>query len=412
MARKNLLVVCVDCLRSDFVGTDHADTPFLDSLVAGGVDYTEMYGTATTTTPSVTSFMTGTYSEHNGVYSLEEARLDASVPTLAEHFSAAGYDTQAMVTGPIVADTGLDRGFDAYDYRDRTEELVGDWFDEAAATLDALAEPFFCYLHLWEVHDPVRVPEGYDDPAYGEYPYARTLSALDRALERFCERLPANTVVALHGDHGEAIAYRDSHLHTLGRLARMGLRYVLGVDTRGVERRLKRRFDRDPPVADHFLEDGHGENVYDFVSNVPFVLSGPGVPEATVDRQVRQVDVFPTLLDALGVEPREESHVDGESLLPPEAVEDREAYVRACGKSLLRENNWQRAVRADGHKYVEYPNRRWDDELYDVESDPLELHPVEDADVADHLRSKIPEERVRDGEKLEIDGLLEDLGYK
>lgn len=411
MARPNLFFVCVDCLRADFVGTDHADTPFLDGLAEEGSFYREMYGTATTTTPCVTSFMTGTYSERNGVYSLEEARLDESVPTLAEHLSAAGYETAAMVTGPIVADTGLDRGFDEYVYRDRTAELVGDWFDTAAGTLDGLSEPFFCYLHLWEIHDPVRVPDGYDDPAYGQYPYARTLSALDRRLERLCDRLPPNTALAVHGDHGEAIAYRDSYLHRLCKFLRTGVRYGLGVDTRALERRLKRRFDREPPVPDHFMEDGHGENVYDFVATVPFVLSGPGVEAATVDAQVRQVDVMPTLLEAVGVD-RGDHPVDGESLLPPGGVTDRDAYIRACGKSLLREDNWQRAVRAAGHKYVEYPERDWAPELYDLDSDPLELHPVEDDRVASRLEARIPEEGVRPGEKLEIDGLLEDLGYK
>jgi arylsulfatase A-like enzyme len=468
MTRPNLLFVCVDCLRGDFVGTDHADTPFIDGLVERGVHYADVYATATTTTPAVTSFMTGTYSERNGVYSLEEARLNDDVPTLAEHLSNAGYETQAMVTGPIVAETGLDRGFDDYDYRDRREELVGDWFDEAVATLDGLSEPFFCYLHLWEVHTPVEVPEEFDDPEYGEYPYARALSALDRRLEAFCDRLPANTAIALLGDHGEAIAYRDSYLHRALKFLRTGVRYGLGVDTRALERRLKKRFDRDPPIRDHFLEDAHGENVFDFVSNVPFVVSGPGVESATVDAQVRAVDVLPTLLDLVGVDrletvpdsvdrdvtvpdrvdeaaaadaespDRSEAAadggsdaseaaadggseageaasvppIDGESLLPPKDVSDRDAYVRACGKALIREKNWQRAVRANGWKYVEYPNRDWEPELYDLDADPMELNPVDDERRASRLRARFPDEGVRDGEKLEIDGLLEDLGYK
>jgi arylsulfatase A-like enzyme len=416
VSNPNLLFVTVDCLRSDFVGTDHADTPFLDSLAADGVDYREMYATATTTTPCVASLFTGAYSEHNGVYSLEEARLDPGVSTLAEHLSTAGYDTAALVTGPLVADTDLDRGFDTYAYRDRRAELVGDWFDDATGAVEALDEPFFAYLHLWEIHDPVEVPAEYDDAEYGRYPYARTLSALDRALDDLHARLPANTVTAVHGDHGEAIAYRDSHLHRLCKFLRTGFRYGLGLDTRAIERRLKRRFDRDPPVPDHFMEDGHGENVYDFVANVPFVLSGPGVESATVDAQVRQVDIAPTVLELLGLDPADppagDPPADGDSLLPPATVEDRPAYIRACGKSLVREDNWQRAVRADGRKYVEYPDRDWDPECYDLDADPLELDPSTDDPRTARLRGRMPEETVRDGERLEIGGLLEDLGYK
>ncbi|MEF8852685.1 MAG: sulfatase-like hydrolase/transferase [Haloarculaceae archaeon] len=416
MPQPNLLFVTVDCLRSDFVGTDHADTPFVDSLAREGIDYREMYATATTTTPCVAGLLTGAYSEHNGVYSLEEARLDPGVPTLAEHLSAAGYDTAALVTGPIVAETDLDRGFDTYEWRDRRAELLGEWFDDAAASVASLEEPFFCYLHLWEIHDPVEPPAEYDEPEYGEYPYARTLSALDRALEALHDSLPTNTVTAVHGDHGEAIAYRDSYLHRVCKFLRTGVRYGLGLDTRALERALKRRFDRDPPIPDHFMEDGHGENVFDFVANVPFVLSGPGVEAATVDAQVRQVDVMPTVLELLGLDPADPPAgappADGESLLPPDGVADRTAYMRACGKSLLREDNWQRAVRANGRKYVEYPHREWGPELYDLEADPLELHPAEKDPKAERLRGRIPEESVRDGETLEIDGLLEDLGYK
>jgi len=438
--RPNLLFVCVDCLRGDFVSTDDADTPFIDDLAERGVHYTDMYATATTTTPAVTSFMTGTYSERNGVYSLEQARLNDDIPTLAEHLSAAGYDTRALVTGPIVPETGLDRGFDEYDYRDRRAELVGDWYDEAVAAAD-LEEPFFLYLHLWEIHTPVDVPPEFDDPSYGRYPYARSLAALDRSLADFRDELPTNTVVALHGDHGEAIAYRDSYMHKVCKFLRTGFRYGLGIDTRDLERRLKRWFDREPPIPDHFMEDGHGENVFDFTANVPFVIAGPNVDASTVNAQVRQVDVMPTLLDLLDVD-REATapagttetetgttavdggelspadgetsvpSIDGESLLPPGSVVDRDAYMRACGKSLVREKNWQRAVRANGWKYVEYPERNWEPELYDIESDPAELDPVSDDRRADRLRARFPEEGMRDGERLEIDGLLEDLGYK
>jgi len=416
MPNPNLLFVTVDCLRADFVGTDHADTPFLDSLAAEGVDYRELYATATTTTPCVASLFTGAYSEHNGVYSLEEARLDPGVSTLAEQLSAAGYDTAALVTGPLVAETGLDRGFDTYAYRDRRAELLGDWVEDAVAAIEGLDEPFFAYLHLWEIHDPVEVPAEYDDPEYGEYPYARTLSALDRAIEGLSEHLPPNTVTAVHGDHGEAIAYRDSYLHKLCKFLRTGFRYGLGLDTRTVERRLKRRFDRDTSIPDHFMEDGHGENVFDFVANVPFVLSGPGVDSETVDAQVRQVDIAPTILDLLDLDPDDppagDPPADGVSLLPPGDVEDRTAYIRACGKSLLREENWQRAVRADGRKYVEYPDRDWGPECYDLDVDPQELDPSTDDPKATRLRGRMPEESIRDGERLEIGGLLEDLGYK
>ena len=139
------------------------------------------------------------------------------------------------------------------------------------------------------------------------------------------------------------------------------------------------------------LYSGQHESSGHLDSRGSLVLSGPGVESGTVDAQVRQVDVTPTLLDLFGVEPGGGA-VDGES--------------------LLREENWQRAVRADGRKYVVYPNRDWGPELYDLAADPLELHPLEEDPVAARLASHVPEAEVGERERLAIDGLLEDLGYK
>jgi arylsulfatase A-like enzyme len=320
-----------------------------------------------------------------------------------------------MVTGPLVEDTGLDRGFDEYRYRDRTQTLTGAWKADAVDAIEALADaddPFFCYLHLWAIHKPVETPPAFDSPEYGDTPYARTLSALDRSLADLCDRVPEDTVVVLHGDHGEAITWLHNPIHTLGKYARTGLRYYLGLDTRGIERRIDRFVaDRWPSdVPDRFLDDRHGENVADHVANVPFVVHGPDVPSTAVDAQVRQVDVFPTLLDLVGMEVP--AWIDGESLLPPETVEDRDAYMRACGASLVKRESWARALRADGKKLVVYPDRDWSPEFYDLEADPLELYPIDDEDAIAAYRRRFPDRELTEGERLEIDGLLEDLGYK
>ncbi|PSQ18833.1 sulfatase [Halobacteriales archaeon QS_8_69_26] len=408
----NLLVVCVDCLRQDFTATDRARTPFIDSLAGDGIEYRELYSTATTTTPCVASMLTGTYSERNGINSLRHCDLSEDVRTAAELLGEAGFETAAMVTGPLVEETGIQRGFDHYWYREPEEELVGDWFDTAVRKLDDLPEPFFCYLHLWEVHEPIWVPPEAGDRRFGETSYQRMLCALDRALERFVAEAPEDTLVAFTGDHAESISWRWDPGSNVAKIVRDVARYRLGLDTRPVERRLNRVMDRfSADYPDHYVERGHGQNVFDFVANVPFLLSGPGIDPATVDAQARQIDVLPTLLDYVSLPVPE--FVQGESLLPPEKVEDRDAYLRACGESLKSETNWQRGLRADGHKYVEYPDRDWDPELYDLSEDPLELTEVSEDDPATlrRMQDRLPEEELMEVAEVDIEDRLEDLGY-
>lgn len=407
--KPNLLFVVVDCLREDFVRADRTMTPFLDSLREDGLSCTDLHATATTTTPAVASLLTGAYAERNGIQSLRRGSLSTAVDPLAVRLGERGYHTEAMVTGPLVEETGLDRGFDVYDYREENESLFGDWRDQALGRLSSLPEPFAAVVHLWELHEDIHVPPACDDPEYGETPYGRALSALDAELRTLVDAVPEETVVALVGDHGESITHRHSLLRLAVKSLRDGLKYYGGVDTRGVVERLNQACDDwGPDIDDHFIENNHGENVFDFTTNVPFILSGPGVEPATVEAQVRQIDVLPTLLDALGVE----SESDGESLLLDD-IEDRVAYMRACGASLHGERNWGRAVRTPEGKYVEYPERDWSPGVYDHGADPRELARVEDSELAATLREELPERGVdpAEAEQLDIDERLEDLGY-
>ncbi|EMA37963.1 sulfatase-like hydrolase/transferase [Halococcus hamelinensis] len=412
----NLLLLCVDCLRGDAVDDGWGETPFLDSFVAGGRSYANCFASATTTTPCVASMMTGRYAEGNGVRSLREARLAPGVSTLAERLSVAGYDTAAFVTGPLVAETDLDRGFDTYRYRENTESLFDGWEPTELDSLFATEKPSFCYLHLWELHEPITVPAEFRGRENGRWPYERALSALDPSLERLLESVPEDTVVALCGDHGESITWRHNPLRRVAKRARDKARYEFGVDTRGMERRLDRLAEALAPASihDHFVENGHGETVFDHVANVPLVLSGPGIEPGRETAVCRQVDLYPTLLDALGLDGSED--VDGESLLDPanEELDDREAYIRACGAALRGKENWVRALRTSTGKYVEYPNRDWGPEYYDLAADPAERAPVDDPD-PDRLRAlarRLPESEGVETERLAIDERLRALGYR
>jgi arylsulfatase A-like enzyme len=158
------------------------------------------------------------------------------------------------------------------------------------------------------------------------------------------------------------------------------------------------------------LEDGHGQSTYDFTSNVPFLIDGPDVIDHRVSEQVRQIDIFPTLLDLLDVT-YDATAIDGESLVPLSDIEDRVAYIRGCGESLRDETNWMRSVRVDDYKYIDFPNRdNWEPECYNVDNDSWELHPLSEFD-RERFEQEFPFSDLGATDTIDIDERLRDLGY-
>jgi arylsulfatase A-like enzyme len=126
--------------------------------------------------------------------------------------------------------------------------------------------------------------------------------------------------------------------------------------------------------------------------------------------QCRQVDIYPTVLNLLGVD-FDENEIDGKSLDPPERFADRPAYIRSCGTTLRGRSSWSKAIRHGGYKYVEYPERDWSPELYDLSAHPSELRLSEETTVSQELRQEFPNADLESTTTLDNEDHLRDLGY-
>lgn len=392
----NVVLVCVDSLRQDFVEQDLSRTPYLDDLADSGIEYRNLFSTASTTTPAVASFLTGKLPRANGINSIHGELADG-IESLPRILNENGWRTYAMVTGPLYEKTGLSKGFDYYWYRKYANGLVpgrdddGTWKRAAKKKLNAIVsgsgDPFFLYLHLWELHMPISAPPTTADSVSGVNKYGRMLSALDAELEEFLSVLPDDTLLIVHGDHGESIYKRESKLREYLTSLRDTLRYTKGYDTRRVES-LINRLSTLSDYEDEYVENGHDTKVSDYMTNVPLIISNCGYDE-TVDSTCRQVDIFPTILELLDVSHAVES--DMESLVPPQSVDDRVCYSQASGVTLVDESNWSRSVRTPTHRLVEYPHKDWDDELYEVNCDGERNKRIVDEELTAELGDKLKE---------------------
>lgn len=209
MSPQNILMIVVDCLRSDRIFGKNRTclTPNIDKLAAGAVCVPNMYVENSTTAPAFGNIFTGTYSLYHGVTALLGVRMRSDMFTLADAFAANGYETHAELTGPMLPLLGMDQGFDEYNFRDQRNYYFTRWGDDL---VDKFRQghfngPWFTMVHFWELHEPRQVPEAYQDEKFGATTYDQALSGLDEYIGRLVEAAGEDTVVVLTGDHGERV---------------------------------------------------------------------------------------------------------------------------------------------------------------------------------------------------------------
>ncbi len=409
--------------------------PTVDRLLARSSGFTETIAAATTTTPSVATILTGRNPAEHGVRSLLGYKLQPEVRSLPQILGEHGYHTVAEVTGPLFPLTGLDRGFGAYHRRERHSYLDTAWGQRLVSTLsgNALPEPWFMLLHLWELHWPRKAKGEFARARYGKQLYHRSVAYLDSQLSGIVDSVdPDKTLVVMTGDHGEGIA---GAIDDPRRWVQLAIRAAYRV-TRGLPTKTKKRilsFGKRAVLLERDRHEvaGHAALcVYDYLVRVPLVFCAPGVvPEGRlIDTQVRHIDIAPTILDIVGIDPS--PYGLQPSLLPMMRGDDRQdrpAVTEALQTMLHDQINRLVGLRTGRFKYIAAPeNPDVPQELYDLEADPLERRNLaqERPGLLEELRLQLEqlqdgragqaglaEQRMSPEEEAMVRARLESLGY-
>jgi arylsulfatase A-like enzyme len=377
----NVLFILIDTLRSSRLGSydyERDTSPNLDRIAAEGVRFARNMSQSSWTKCSMASLWTGLNPARTGVIKFDDViHDDAQMP--AEILRDAGYKTVAIYrNGWVAPNFGFDQGFEVYlrpaavglpaSVLRKNPTLSGHTSDQDA-TLAAEEflrvhghEPWFLYLHLMDVHEYV-----YDEDTgiFGSDIsdiYDNSIRWTDRIVGRFLDYVEAaglmeNTIIVIAADHGEAFLERGY--------------------------------------------EGHARNVYPETTEVPLIIQLPFrlEPGVTVETRSRNVDIWPTILDLMGLDPM--GQVDGRTLVP-------DMIAGAKGKPLAddrtgiayldmrwghqAENRIPTVAVAEGsHRYVRLDpvgNASAIEELFDSEEDPAELIDLSTNEVAklEHLR--------------------------
>jgi arylsulfatase A-like enzyme/cytochrome c-type biogenesis protein CcmH/NrfG len=333
----DVILITIDTLRADapgFAGNARIRTPFLDSVAARGTIFRHAHAHNVVTLPSHANILTGLYPWQHGIRDNAGFALDPKQATLASLLHDAGFATAAFVSAyPLDSRFGLSRGFDVYDDEFGEASHVLDFAVQERpgnVTLERAVEWWrsqeghrrFLWIHLYEPHAPYMPPKPYRD-LYRDHLYDGEVATADAmlgaALEPLLRESP-NALVVITGDHGESLGEHG--------------------------------------------EQTHGLFAYESTLAIPLVVLDPARPHAVDDRWVGHIDIAPTILSRVGVQPS--PLMKGRSLFAPGARPHN--YFEALSASLNRGWAPLAGVISDGHKLIELPLP----ELYDLPRDPGE----------------------------------------
>ena len=320
------MLISVDTLRSDHLppyGYRGVQTPNLDAFRRDSILFERAYSHCPMTLPSHVSILTGLLPTEHGVRNNIGYRFDgAKFRTLADALRARGYHTGGAVSSYVLrSETGISHGFDNYDdsipvaAAGAISEHQRSGYETLKFTLPWIErnaqQPFFFFFHIYEPHAPY-------EPSYdGE------IAKSDDIVGRLLTRLKSlgvydRALIIFLSDHGEGL-------------------------------------------WDHG-EDQHGILLYRESLQVPLMIKLPRAAHrgSLVARPVALKDIFPTVLDLLGIEKSARSLLANAE---PKPIYSETLYPRIhLGWSELR------SLITDRFHYIDGPRP----ELYDVASDPGE----------------------------------------
>ena len=292
----NVLFILIDTLRADRLGMygyERDTSPDLDLLASRGVRFDRQLSQSSWTKASMASLWSGVYPSRSGVTRFDHVTpSEAELP--AEIFTEAGFRTVGLWrNGWVDPSFGFGQGFEIYE---RPQSLPpGANIHVKNPTISAKSsdtgmiesaeeflrifgdERWFLYMHFMDLHEYL-----YDDETalfgsgYSDI-YDNSIRRENNLVGRFVAHLAQNgylenTLIVIASDHGEAFGER------------------------GVE--------------------GHARRLYRESTEVPLILSFPFRLEegVVVTTRTRNIDIWPTVLDLLGLPPMED--VDGRSQVP------------------------------------------------------------------------------------------------
>ncbi|UOQ86929.1 sulfatase [Gracilibacillus salinarum] len=422
-----IIMISLDSLRANRLGCygyPKPTSPYLDKIARDGVLFENAFAADIPTESAHTAIFTGKTGIKNGIVSHGShlTNLPKSTAWLPTILRSSGLTT-AAVDNLYQLKEWFARGYRYY------INSVGDerWIDGKTVNgyakdwlTDHKDEDFFLFLHYWDPHTPYLPPKENIELFYDQNndPYDPGNQSMEAAYNHLAYPFfkqhhfdligPVTDTEYVNALYDAEVRYLDQRLQELDEhLEHLGIKEETFLIIFG---------DHGESLTEHDIYWDHC-GLYDTTVQVPLIMRWPGyIPEEQrIKGMVQQVDLFPTIMDALNID--HDRTIDGKGLWPSIRGEENgttdTVYLSECA--------WQaaRGIRTEKYKFIKNYDSglftRPPKELYDIENDPLETNNLADAqaDLAGEFEETL-DQWIQDmlaGEKdpmitqLEVEGL-------
>lgn len=439
---RNLVLITLDTTRADylgFYGQQLKTSPNLDLLAQKAIIFDNAYATAPFTGPSHASILTSKHPSAHGIVfngHRKSARIKSDSRTLADHLRDAGFYTAAVVSArPLGKKYGFNRGFDKFQLVTRNtggdNGGGGQHVNKAVKQMlkqkgskrrqKSSAKPgklpegkkqeprFFLWVHYFDPHLPYISPK----EIYQELGIPRT-TQLETPTKN--QPPPKNLKDAYRAEVYEMDKHIGGLLSILEHFDMLHSTVIAVVA------------DHGEYLGEHGLYDHH--QLYEEVLRVPMMIHLPDLekPVRKTDL-VSTIDLTPTLLDLLGVEPL--PGAQGRNLLDFSAGNQKvAAFSEWRHHKILKKHyqpqpeDFQIGVRHEQYKLIASMNSPDRKMLFNLVDDPrehknlAETHPGQvkklESLISSHVKNALPQGLLSaDDVEMSQDTLemLKSLGY-
>ena len=448
--KPNILFILIDGFRSDkFYGKNKTSlSPNIDSLISNGVYFDHVISSSDATRTCVGSILTADYPFRTGLNTF----FNHQKSTLYfDHLKRQGYSLFATTPDVDFWQT-LTKNFDGKDLITKRlpplepyEYLFGGTGKKILKRLEYVSDfqPWIYYVHIMDLHRSVNfpLPENFQNEKFGMNSYEKMVSGIDHWIGKILEKIDlTKTLIAITSDHGDFIPissidheisyipslvklgqkikkFTPKHFHPLGESTFVKIRDAIVPIRKSY---LKTKLSEEEIRTLNVRGAKTGWELYDEVVITPLLFSGYGVKHSRiVNQQVRQIDIFPSIVSIAGL-PEIKEQIEGKSLLPIINGEKMNEEPALIENQILDpdDDDVVIGVRTSSYKYFrDRSDKKNKLCLFDLKNDPHEKNNIvtERPDIVEQMEDLLAKYRKNeynfegDSDDKEVQKIKEEL---